>query len=196
MSHLTGVFDQFPELDKVLPQNLLQWLSVKEDLHFLANFLGNRVLYPQTIPLNKQELEIDFAILREAIKQKPMLFYEPQANKILIPEQFLQRFPPLSKLAGAVIEAINPKGVIQIFVKSQKKLELVGSLISPMDYKLDVKESKAKIIVEGVETILNLNTLYISQTTSPEVKIKIGEADYKASGGKLGVIIDLRVSQN
>lgn len=195
MPRLTGVFEQFPQLDIVLPQNLLQWLSVKQDVHFLANVLGNRILYPQTIALNKQELEIDFAILREAIKQKPMLFYEPQTNKILIPEQFVQRFPPLAKLAGAVIEAINPKGVIQILIK-RKKLEKVGSLISPDINRIKSESGKVRIIVEGKPSLLNLNTLYISQTSSSEVKIEIGEAEYKVSGGKLGVIIDLRLNKS
>lgn len=196
MPHLTGVFEQFPELDKVSSLNLLQWLNIKQDTHALSNILGNRILYPQTIALSESELEVDFAILREAVKQRPMLFYEPQLNRLLIPELFMQRFPPLAKLAGAIIEAISPKGVIQIYSKDKKGLTLVGSLISPVDIKsLKTENSKTKIIVDGVETELNLNTLYISQTPLPEVKIKIGNLDLKAQGGKLGVIIDLRVNK-
>lgn len=196
MPHLTGVFEQFSELDKVLPLNLAQWLNVKQDIHSLSNILGNRIIYPQTIALSKSELEVDFAILREAVKQRPMLFYEPQINRLLIPELFAQRFPPLTRLAGAIIEAINPKGVIQIYIKDKKGLTLVGSLISLVDTKnLKTENSKTKIIVEGVQTELNLDTLYIAQILLPEVKIKIGNTDIKAHGGKLGVIIDLRVNK-
>lgn len=194
MPHLTGVFEQFPDLDKVLAQNLLSWMQVKIDKHSLVNILGNRILYPQTIAVNKSELEIDLAILREAVKQKPALVYEPQTNRLYIPELFLQRFPPLVRLAGVIIEAISPKGLIQIYLKS-KKAKLIGSLISPIDVnKLVSEQRQVKIVVDGVEGTLNPNTLSISRITDSQVKIKISNKDYIVSGGELGVIIDLRIN--
>lgn len=194
MPHLTGVFEQFPDLDKVPGQNLLSWMQVKVDKHALVNILGNRILYPQTIAINKSEMEIDLAILREAVKQKPALVYEPQTNKLYIPELFLQRFPPPVRLAGVIIEAISPKGLIQIYLKS-KKAKLIGSLISPVDVnKLVSEQKKVKIVVDGVEGTLNPDTLSISRITDSQVKIKIGNKDYIVSGGELGVIIDLRIN--
>lgn len=194
MPHLTGVFEQFPNLDKISPQNIVSWLRINIDEHTLINFLGNRILYPQTVALSKSELEIDLAILREAIRQKPALVYEPQANKLYIPELFIQRFPPLPRLAGIIIEAINPKGVIQIYTKDKNKVKRAGSLISPLDInKITGDKKKVKIVVNGVEGTLNPGTLSISQIGAPQVKIIIANKDYTVSGGELGVIIDLRV---
>ncbi len=195
MPHLSGVFEQFPDLDKVSPQNLLIWLRIKVDEHALINMLGNRILYPQTIAINKSELEIDMAILREGMRQKPALVYEAQTNKLYIPEAFLNRFPPLARLAGVIIEAINPKGVIQILLKGQNKVKLIGSLISPAEAeKLSGDKAKIKINVDGVEGTLNPKTLSISQIEAPQVKIKIEDKDYTVAGGELGVIIDMRTS--
>lgn len=195
MPHLTGVFDQFSDLDKVSPENLSAWTRVKIDKHDLVNILGNRILYPQTISINKTEIELDLGILREGLKQRPALVYEAQTNKLYIPEMFLARFPPLSRLAGVIIEAINPKGVIQIFLRGQSKVKLIGTLISPPDLeKLVEGKSKIRISVDGVEGMLNPNTLSISQIEAPQVKIKIEDKEYTVSGGELGVIIDIRTN--
>lgn len=196
MPHLSGVFEQFPDLDKVSPQNLSSWLRIKIDKHDLVNILGNRILYPQTISINKSELEMDLAILREGLKQKPALVYEAQTNKLYIPETFLARLPPLARLAGVIIEAINPKGVIQIFLRGQNKVKLIGSLISPPDVeKLVSDKPKVRINVDGVEGTLNPGSLSISQIEAPQIKIKIEDKDYTVSGGELGVIIDMRVNK-
>ncbi len=194
MPHLTGVFEEFPDLDRISSNDLKVWIREKIEEHSLVNLLGNRILYPQTVASSRMELEVDFAILREGLKQRPTLVYEPQTSKIFIPETFIQRFPTLQRLAGIIIEAISPKGVIQIYIKGESSVKLVGTLISPPDdKKLDAKESKVKVVVDGVEGFLNLNSLSISSVISPLIKIKLGVVDYSVSGGELGVIIDLRV---
>ncbi|MBI2593387.1 hypothetical protein HYW44_01985 [Candidatus Daviesbacteria bacterium] len=194
MPHLSGVFEQFPNLDKVSSLNLSAWLHIQVDKHNLANILGNRIIYPQTVALTKSDLEIDLAILREALKQRPALVYEPQTNKIYIPELFLQRFPPLTRLAGVIIEAINPKGVIQIYLKDKTQVKLLGSLISPPNVSKLVKDKgKIKIVVMGVEGTLSPNTLSISRIVAPQIKMKIENTSYSVPGGELGVVIDLRV---
>lgn len=194
MPHLSGVFEQFPDLDKVSPLDLSAWLHIRVDEHNLANILGNRIIYPQTVSVTKLDLEIDLAILRVALKQRPALVYEPQTSKIYIPELFLSRFPPLTRLAGVITEAINPTGVIQIYIKDKNKVKLVGTLISPPDIaKIGKDKEKIKIIVDGVEGTLAPNSFSISQISAPQIKIKIENTQYTVSGGELGVIIDLRV---
>ena len=197
MPHLTGVFEEFPDLDKVTPGEISSWLRSKPETHVLVNFFGNRLLYPQTIALNPIESEIDFAILREGIKQKPGLVYDAQSNKIFIPQSFLNRFPPLTRLVGAVIEALSPKGEIQIYIKDKTTVKIAGTLISPTDIDQLAKDAKSlKIEVNGVESILNFNTLSISPINRPEIVVKIGNKSYKVIGGELGIIIDLRLKSN
>lgn len=193
MPHLTGFFAEFPDLDKVAPEDLASWLKNKPESHTLVNFFGNRLLYPQTIAQNPEELEIDFAILREAVKQKPDLVYDPKNAKLYLPQLFLERFPPLSRLAGAIIEALNPGGVTQIYIKDKAVVKIAGTLISPPDVeKLPQDKNGIKIEVNGVAGNLKLDTLSISNIPQLEVNVKIGDKNYNVAGGILGVIIDLR----
>ncbi len=197
MPHLTGVFEEFPELDKVTIAQIASWLTNKPENHTLSNFFGNRLLYPQTVAVNELDLEIDLAILREAIKQKPAIVSEPQKNKLFIPENMVTRFPPLSRLAGVLIEALSPKGISQIYIKDRNQVKLVGTLVSPSDLSKILKDKKiVKVLVDGVESRLNVDTISISPIASPEVKIKIEDTEYKVFGGELGVIIDLRLSSD
>lgn len=194
MPHLSGIFEEFPDLDKVSPLQIETWLKNKPEIHALANFLGNRLLYPQTVALSQSEMEIDLAILREAIKQKPALIADFQRSKLFIPQDYLYRFPPLPRLVGALIEAINPKGVYQIHIKNQNQLKLVGSLISPPDIeKLSQGKKEICVDVGGFASKLRVNTVSISRIEASEVKVIIGGNEYKVNGGELGVIIDLRV---
>lgn len=197
MPHLTGVFEEFPDLDKVTVVQIASWLVNKPENHTLSNYFGNRLLYPQTVAVNELDMEIDLAILREAIRQKPAIVSEPQRNKLYIPENMVTRFPPLSRLAGVLIESLSPKGINQIYIKNRNQVKLVGTLVSPQDLSNIVKDKKVvKVLVDGVESRLNINTISISPITSPEVKIKIEDEEYKVYGGELGVIIDLRLTSN
>lgn len=196
MPHLTRVFEEFPDLDKVTPGEISSWLRSKPETHVLVNFFGNRLLYPQTIATNHEELEIDFAILREGIKQKPDLVYDAKGNKIFLPQLFLDRFPSLPRLAGSIIEALNPKGEVQIYIKDKSTVKIAGTLISPEDIELLAKYKSVKVEVNGVLSTLDTNTLSISPINQAEVKIKIGDKSYKVIGGVLGIIIDLRLKSN
>lgn len=196
MPHLSGVFDEFGDLDKVSVEEIAKWLSQKPDIHALINFLGNRIIYPQAIPITLKELEIDLAILREAIKLKPSLVYEPQTNKILIPRAFAERFPPLLNTAKAVIEGLNPKGVHNIFTKDKNQEKLVGSVISPLSpQKLSKDERTVVFTGLAIRKALPLNVVSVIQTPASEVKIVLGDEEFKAAGGDIGVIIDLRMGK-
>lgn len=193
MPHLSGVFDEFPELDKVPVEEILKWLVDKPEIHFLTNYIGNRILYPQAIPLTHKELEIDLAILRAAIKLKPSLVYEPQTNKIIIPNSFAQRFPPLSKIARAVVDGLNPKGLHNIFVKETSQYRLIGSVISPLNpQKLSSDEKTVIFTGNAIRKALPLNAVSVIETPATEVKILLGGEEFVAAGGEAGVIIDLR----
>lgn len=194
MPHLTGFFAEFSDLDRVTSNDISSWLKGKPDSHVIVNFFGNRLLYPQTIALNSAELEMDFAILREAVKQKPDLVYDSKNSKLFLQQSLLERFPPVSRLAGAIIEAINPVGVTKIYIKGEGVVKPAGTLISPPDIeKLPQDKNGVKIEVNGVEGHLKLNTLSISAISQTEAKIKIGSKNYDVTGGILGVIIDLRI---
>lgn len=194
MPHLSGVFEQFGDLDKVSIDEIAKWVSQKYEIHFLTNYLGNRILYPQAIPLTLKELEIDLAILREAIKLKPSLVYEPQTNKILIPKAIAERFPPIVNTAKAVVEGLNPKGVHSIYIYDKGSQRLVGSVISPLSpQKLSKDERSVVLSGMAIRRALPLNSVTVMPTPASEVTIVLGDEEFKASGGEVGIIVDLRM---
>ncbi len=194
MPHLSGVLEEFGDLDKISIDEISKWISQKNEIHFLINYLGNRILYPQAIPLSIKELEIDLAILREAIKLKPSLVYEPQTNKILIPKAFAERFPPIVNTAKAVVEGLNPKGVHNIYIKDKGSERLVGSVISPLSPQKLSKDEKS-VVLSGmaIRRALPLNSVTVMPTPASDVTIVLGDEEFRASGGEVGIIIDLRM---
>lgn len=196
MPHLSGVFDEFADLDKTKPEELLAFLKQKPEIHFLVNFLGNRILYPQAIPLTLQELELDLAILRKGIKLKPSLVFEPQTNKIVIPKLLIDRFPDIGTLVQTIIESINPKGVHLIFIKDGTGTRLVGSVVSPLNpSKLSVNSKTVAYFEEKGERQLSLGSISFVPSLAREVNIKLGSEEYKVAGGELGIIVDLRLGE-
>lgn len=196
MPHLSGIFEEFGDLDKVSVEEIAKWLSQKYEVHFLVNFLGNRIIYPQAIPLTQKELEIDLAILREAIKLKPSLVYEPQTNKILLPKAFVDRFPSVVNVAKSIVEGLNPKGVHNIFLKDNGQQRLVGSVISPLNpQKLSLDENSVIFTGLAVRRPLPLNSVSVIPTPAAEARIVLGDEEYKVPGGEVGIIIDLRMGK-
>lgn len=194
MPHLSGIFDEFPDLDKTTPEELAAFLKQKPEIHFLVNFLGNRILYPQAIPITEQELELDLALLRKGIKLKPSLVFEPQTNKIIISKLLTDRFPSLTNLIQAIIESINPKGVHFVFIKDAAVIRLAGSVVSPLNPAKLSRDTKTVIFSdEKSERTLNLNEISFIPSNISETNIKLGGEEYKAAGGELGIIIDLRL---
>ncbi len=194
MPHLSGVFDQFPDLEKANIDQLLAWMTQKPEKHALINFLGNRVLYPQAIPVNKTELEMDFAVLRAAIRLRPSLVFQPQTNKIIIPKIFADRFPPVRTMVLSIIEGINPKGIHFIYLKDGSQLKIVGSVISPLSPQRLSPDGKTVVLSTGkIRQALAVNTISVVALPISEANVVLGTEEFQALGGDVGVIIDLRL---
>src|SRR3989344_3254913 len=194
MPKLVGIFSYFKDLDKVSPADISSWLRFKGDIHILANFIGNRIIYSQTVPINKLDLDIDMAILREVIKKTPEYFYLKKEDKIIISKDLKERFPPLSKLVTIIIETINPKGLITIHLKEGNNYQFLGTLIAPENIEgLFKGKQSVSVVVNGVATQLLKNSLSISGVNKVTLQIKIGDSkEISVNGGQLGIVIDLR----
>ena len=89
MPKFSGLFDSFDNLEKINVENVASFLKNPPQLISLENYLANRILYPQTLPLTEENLEIDLAILREALKltisphESTLLGENPFFNKTL-----------------------------------------------------------------------------------------------------------------
>ncbi|MBI4035935.1 hypothetical protein HY383_03215 [Candidatus Daviesbacteria bacterium] len=123
MPKLSSLFDSFDNLDQILPEAVASWLKPVPAIPQVENYLANKILYPQTLPQTEFDMQMDLAILREALKingPKPGLgenspensllgdnpFLNIVLRKVLIPAKFLNFTPNLAVLTQVFIDAL------------------------------------------------------------------------------------------
>lgn len=146
MPKLTGLFGSFENLDLISAEDIAYWLKSVPQLNVLENYLANKILYPQVIPQTERDMQMDLAILREALrrsKQSNTLHYENRflnttLRKLLIPVEFLNFVPDLASLTWAFTDALllgrkkeTLYGDLWTVVLTGGVDEVVGSVILP-----------------------------------------------------------------
>ncbi len=104
-----GLFDSFDNLDQITVDSLIPWLKNSLSSIQLENYLDNKILYPNTLPLTEYDMKIDLAILREALRMngfKSDLFLNITLRKIIIPERFLHYVSDLVSLTWAFVDGL------------------------------------------------------------------------------------------
>jgi hypothetical protein len=138
MARLTGIFDEFSNLNQITAEDIIRWLKVKQNPFYTQNFLANRVYYPQAVPVNDQELEIDWAILREALIRNPHIFNQAD-KKIIVDEKFITRFPDMGKLATVFIDSFKFSEPVQLILERGSEQVVLGTIEPP---KVTLKDKK------------------------------------------------------
>ena len=217
MAQFVGLFDSFDNLDQINIENVAAWLKPPPNLIQLENYLANRILYPQTLPMNTQDMEIDLAILREALKLNlnqtkqndfltNSLFLNMGLRKILIPERFLKCVGDLKKLTWAFVDAlpIDPKRRdwfedLWAIVLTGDVDETVGSLIIPQlggssgEIQLNIMGKSYKVKTGSLLVIPCLNdSCELSYKLKQGKLLGKSENSVQVSGGSLGIMIDAR----
>jgi hypothetical protein len=190
MPKLSGIFSNFADLDKVTAEDLHPYLKAKEQSFYLENFIGNRILYPQTVPINLTDLEIDLAILRLFIKQNPVVVYAEQLKKIIIQEDLVMRFPPIQKLIGAILDVLTLEQVTPIVLRRfNGGIENLGTVIRVTSNDggfMDVN-------VNGQVLKLEFDSLTILPNKDPHIVVQVdSQPSLNVVGGSLGLVVDLR----
>lgn len=191
MSKLTGVFDYFNNLDKIPVGDLSRWIKSKVNIITLHDFVGNRILYPQTVAFSKLDLEIDLAILKEGLTRNYQQFYDSTAKKITLPKIFLSRFPRSSELMAVIAQTIKVySDFTTVYLSDSSGSMLVGSIYAPKD--LDGLTSFG-LEINGQKNQLKIGSLAVFPIYDKEVKLKTpSSSEIKVNGGILGLAIDLR----
>lgn len=219
MLKLTGLFDSFDNLDQIPPEAIASWLKNAPSLIQLENYLANKVLYPQTLPLTELDSMIDLAILREilklngpkmGIKKNSLLGDNPFLNmtlrKILIPERFLHFVPDLKSLTWAFIDALLLnrqkedwfEDIWTIVLTGDAEAQ-VGSLLLPQ---FEDKAALLELTLSGKNYKIRPGSLVVIPCPKDRCEIsyklsrgkilgKSGSA-IEVGGGKLGLVIDGR----
>lgn len=120
MAKLSGLFDSFDNLDQIEAEDIIKWLKPAPQTVQVENYLANKILYPQTLPVIREDVQLDLAILREALRingpkdkivsEGSMLGNNPFLNitlrKIIIPQKFLQFIPDLTAIVWAFVDGL------------------------------------------------------------------------------------------
>lgn len=189
MSKLSGIFERFTNLDQLNAELVVRWLPFKAKPVDIENIIANRRLYPQAIPVSVQEMEVDLAILREAIRLNPHLVYNHNLRKISITEDFVVRFTPLNALITAIIDGLDLEGVNQLLIRKPDASTSSGSIIIPTELP---KSGNVTIEIDQSSKEYALDTIAAIPLTGSGHEVKIGKHSYQAHGGDLGVLVDLR----
>lgn len=214
-----GLFDSFDNLDLIESSQISSWLKNPPSEFYLKNYLANKILYPQTVPISQSDMKIDLAILREALKlnapsqkdkEESLLGENPFINitlrKILIPKKFLKFMPDLIALTWAFVDGLlmgrkkeDYFSDIWTVVLTSDIDEIVGSVLLPQ---FTDKLGILKINFLGNDYQVKAGSLVVipcsPQKCQLDFKFKGGKILDKQDlaievyGGRLGLLIDGR----
>lgn len=221
MAKLSGLFDTFDNLDQIEAEDIIKWLKPTPQTVQVENYLANKILYPQTLPVTKEDMQLDLAILREALRingpkdkiasEGNMLGNNPFLNvtlrKIIIPQKFLQFIPDLTTIVWAFVDGLLSNRRKEDFfrdlwmvVVSDDTDQIVGSLILPQ---FQNKLSRFNLSFGGKNFVIRPGSLTVlpCPNESCELSFKFTggkfmgkiESVLEVYGGNLGLMIDGRI---
>ena len=218
MPKLSGLFDSFDNLDQIDINNLISWLRPAPTLIALENYLANKILYPQTLPITDYDMKLDLAILREALRlNAPILetntqlesnpFLNITSRKMMIPERFLHFTRDLVSLVWAFVDGLllskqRKSDFFEGFgtvVLTDDVDEIVGSIIIPKFGSID-DTMILNLLGRSIKIKAGSLTIVPCPRTRCEIAYKLSggkllgkkEAALEVYGGKLGLVIDWR----
>lgn len=219
MPNLSGLFDCFDNLDQIDINLVASWLKSPPSTIQLENYLANRILYPQSVPLTDSDMKIDLAFLREAlringpktnVKADSLLGDNPFLNvtlrKVIIPEVFLTFVPNLVQLSWAFIDGLlldrkkdDWFGDLWTVVISDNVDQVIGTVLLPqfkdlsdfMDFSLLGKTYKIRAGSLSVIPCLRQRCEIVYKFNAGKFLGK-KESALEVYGGKLGLMIDGR----
>lgn len=194
MPKLTGIFEKFKALDSIPVSEIISSLNIKGDPHAVENFIGNRLLYPQTVAITASDLELDHKILFEALKKQPDIIFDKGGQNVILTDEYTSRFPPFIKLVTTIIDAINPEGLVGLYLKNQQMNKL-GTIVSSRLAKTALLEANTKnptIQINGELKNLTGGAINLLPYKDKNLKLKVGESEVIIPGGEMGIFLDLR----
>lgn len=202
-------------MDGISSEAVAFWLKPVPQLDFIENYLANKILYPQTVPQTERDMQIDLAILREALKiNSPKTgaspFFNATLRKLLIPAKFLNFVPDPASLTCVFIDALflgrDKKDWFEdlwTIVLTGDIDEIIGSVILPqfdgsggvmklrlMNKNYEIKQGNLSIIPcprARCEIAYKLQSGKVLDKTENAVEVY---------GGKLGLVVDGRNAWN
>jgi len=205
MPKVGSLSDFLSSLDSVSAEKVASWLNPPPETALVENKLGNRLLYPQVLPLTPEELDFDLAVLREAVSLEKKSFLNTNTHKLTIPQACLELFPDLKKLIIALVDATTPLDITTVIAQSQNGPQNLGTIIKPhLQLRLDQSQQAGgvSITIEDKKYTVENGQVLLIPIAEPTVSIKYESQQAlllgrtlvvtQVIGGPLGLLIDLR----
>lgn len=198
MSKVTGIFEIFQDLDLIQTSDISKWLDNVPQPQSIENYIANRIIYPQAIPIKEDELKLDLALLSEVLKKK-LSYYNLNSKKLIIPQNFIERFGGLEKLIVAFLNAYKPQDITQVVIDSEGKEETIGSTVVPKfskvnaEFEFSVEEKLYKIKQGNLLFIpCSKKRCHIIFMSKDVILLNKNDSVLEAFGGSLGIVVDAR----
>ncbi len=137
-----------------------RWLPIQVDPTSLEDSLGNKILYPKTVPVSRQDLYLEQALFVEELRNNPQDWAKD--GKIVIPPKLLTISTTLGEAMLTVLNAMEPKGLVEV--------QDVGVVIAP-EGTADKEKVIAEITVDfGLTQKQKLKVLYDSIVLIPQTQ--------------------------
>jgi hypothetical protein len=185
-------------LKQIDPELILRWLPKKITVKELEDFVANKVLFPQTIPMTSEELHLELALARELIRAMlPVAFpahYDsggngrlPLMELILASGAVLANAPRPGQAALALLDALQPVGICSLTLDTQGMAAPLGAVAQAQPLATVqvieagiFRELGSVVIPHGQaksgEVILNLKMTYESGSEL-EVEVEYGSLE-------------------
>lgn len=212
MSATRGLFEPFENLENLSIDEITEWLNPIPQIINLENHLANRILYPQTLPVTKEELQIDLAILRAVLRKlsktgKAGQYLDSKSHELIIPSKLINSIPNLNQLMWAFVDGLlsgidKTKGAdnLWLVVLSGELNEVMGTLLIPS---FEGTEDLMQLGIQGKIYKVKPGNLTVIPCNSDNCRViyKISKGNLMGTkesavdlrGGKLGIMIDGRI---
>ncbi len=210
MPKISGVFENFDDLDLIPLDNIYKWLKLTlpknsqiPSIEVMENFIANKILYPQTTTVAPIDQAISLSILREALRRNPRPFLDVTHRRIVIPDSFLGVAANIPQLVYVFVDAFllnSGFNGVWIVLLSGEQQETLGSIILP---EFESPNSSLEIFLEGKQATVKKGQ--VALMPCPKLQCMVGfksltqaqisgknEGVVPAYGGKLGVLVDGR----
>ena len=122
--------------DSLILEKIASLLPFEIDLKELGNYIANKSVYLQTIPLNLRDFTIEQSLIREIVnKDKSNFFKNEQTNKIILSGLWMKMATSVEQIVLTMIDGLELTGISYLYFDRYNFLKNCASIIFDYDEK-------------------------------------------------------------
>ena len=165
-------------VSEINPKDIQQWTPIKKDLRFFENYIWGKSIRPDIIPLDFNDFLTEHSVVKNQIKHFYHGFKNRSGcsndfwNQIVINGDILSNFENPSDIALILLDAIQPKGISNLFLDLHGVLPVLGAIAADSPI-LPIQ------ILEGASISLLAKVFSIQSRAKPGTPILKARFEYK-----------------